>query len=126
LTALDNGTEIETVDYQVVGDDAWTQIALSGPSWGYVEKDSLVCDASDDYSQICTIKDKSGALSVMEEPNGVVYGELGNGIKVRPYDEMTVDGVTWAAIERFGSDNAIGWVFDAYIDCGEHDHSEDL
>jgi hypothetical protein len=124
LTTLENGVEIETVEYQTLEGQEWVQIALYAPSWGYVEKSQLNCNESDDYSEICTVASISGSLEVFEEASSASYsyGMLDTGNRVRPYDTVEIDGITWVAIERFSSDNVLGWVFASYIDCGEHEH----
>ena len=119
LTTLASGVEIEVVDYQAVEGKDWVLVAVAAPSWGYVVKDQLTCNESDDYSEICTVDTKKGSLQVLDNVDGVLYGTLENGVRVRPYDTIAVEGVTWVAIERFSTDNALGWVLNASINCGQ-------
>jgi len=122
LRTLENGTEVEVIDYQTVDGKDWVLVSLVAPSWGYVVKDQLSCNESDDYSEICTVDTKKGSLEVLDNVDGVLYGTLENGVRVRPYDTIEVEGVTWVAIERFSTDNELGWVLNASISCGEHEH----
>jgi hypothetical protein len=73
---------------------------------------------------ICTVVDPTGTpLNVREEPNGTILGTWDNGVRVRPYESVTHNGKTWRAVERFSDDNAIGWVFDPYLNCAEDGHA---
>jgi hypothetical protein len=121
VTTLDNGVEVEVIEYQAVEGKDWVLISLAAPSWGYVVKDQLACNEADDYSEICTVDAKKGALEVLDNVDGALYGTLENGVRVRPYDTIAVDGVTWVAIERFSTDNALGWVLNASLTCGQHE-----
>jgi hypothetical protein len=124
ITTLDNGVEVEVIDYQTFEDQEWVLIATSGPSWGYVVKDQLDCNESDDYSEICTIDAHKGLIEVFDNAEGgALNGTLDNGIRVRPYDTIEVGGVEWVAIDRYSDDNKLGWVFNSYLSCGEPDHA---
>lgn len=121
---LRKGAKVEVIEHQEHEGKTWALVSRYGADWGYVFGDYLICEGEDDYGKICTVADPTGTpLNVREEPNGTILGTWDNGVRVRPYEEVTHGGKLWYAVERFADDNAVGWVFDPYLGCeedGEH------
>ena len=69
LTTLENGVEIETIEYQTLEDQEWVLIALYAPSWGYVDKAQLNCNEFRRLQRNLHGSSVSGSLEVFEEAN---------------------------------------------------------
>jgi hypothetical protein len=124
IGALKNGMKIEVIEHQEADGQRWALVASYSSAWGYVFADYLDCSGSDEYGEICVVKDPTGTpLNVRDEPMGTINGTWDNGIRVRPYDTVEHDGKLWRAVERFSDDNAVGWVFDPYLSCEEDGHA---
>lgn len=120
LSTLKRGSIVEVVDHQQANGDRWALVASYGEAWGWVFGAYLNCAGEDELGRICTVADPTGTpLNIRQEPNGTVIGAWDNGVRVRPYEEQTVGGKVWYAVERFAGDNKQGWVFDAYLKCEE-------
>ena len=67
------------------------------------------------------MRDPTGTLlNVRREPNGPVIGAFRDGERVRRYGEsIEKNGRVWVQVARAPWDNALGYVFDAYLKCEE-------
>jgi uncharacterized protein YgiM (DUF1202 family) len=120
---LRKGVKVEVIEHQEHEGKRWALVAHYGAGWGYVFGDYLDCSGEDELGPVCTVKDPTGTpLNVRENPNGTILGTWDNGVRVRPYEEVTHNGKLWYAVERFADDNAVGWVFDPYLGCEEDVH----
>ena len=120
LSTLKKGSIVEFIEHQEHEGKRWALVARYAEAWGWVFGAYLSCSGTDELGKICTVADPTGTpLNVREEPNGKILGTWENGVRVRPYDEQTVNGKVWYAVERFADDNKAGWVFDAYLKCEE-------
>lgn len=120
LSTLRRGTKVEFIEHREHKGQRWALVAQYGESWGYVFGDYLKCDGADALGEICTVADPTGTpLNIRETPNGTILGTWDNGVRVRPYEQVSHNGKLWYAVERFADDNAVGWVFDAYLGCEE-------
>ena len=73
-----------------------------------------------DEAALCAVQDPTGTpLNVREQPNGAIYGQFRNGVKVRLIERKDHNGKAWALVERWSEDNVAGWVFDPYLKCEE-------
>jgi len=120
LATLKRGSIVEVIDHRTASGDRWALVASYAEAWGWVFGAYLACAGRDELGKICTVADPTGTpLNIREEPNGTILGTWDNGVRVRPYDQKTVNGKVWYAVERFADDNERGWVFDAYLACEE-------
>lgn len=120
LSTLRKGSVVEFIEHQEHQGKRWALVARYGEAWGWVFGAYLNCSGSDELGKICTVADPTGTpLNIREEPNGRILGTWENGVRVRPYDQQTVNGKAWYAVERYAEDNKAGWVFDAYLACEE-------
>jgi hypothetical protein len=123
VSTLRKGTKVEVITHEEHDGKRWAQIAHFGADYGYVFGNYLKCEGEDDYGKICTVADPTDTpLNVREAPNGAIMGTWNDGVRVRPYEEVTHEGKLWYAVERFADDNAVGWVFDPYLGCEEDEH----
>jgi uncharacterized protein YgiM (DUF1202 family) len=120
LSTLKKGSQVQFLEHKEENGKKWALISKYGEDGGWLFADYLKCSGEDEYGKICTVADPTGTpLNIREEPNGAIYGTYDNGVRVRPYDEKTVKGKKWVAVERLAEDNAAGWVFDPYLKCEE-------
>ena len=120
LSTLKKGSIVEFIEHRNHDGKRWALVARFGEAWGWVFGAYLNCSGKDELGNICTVADPTGTpLNIREEPNGAILGTWDNGVRVRPYEEKTVKGKAWYAVERFADDNVAGWVFDAYLKCEE-------
>lgn len=120
LSTLKKGAKVQFIEHKEKNGKKWALISKYGEDGGWLFAAYLKCNGSDEYGKICTVADPTGTpLNIREEPNGDIYGTYENGVRVRPYDEKTVKGKKWVAVERLAEDNAAGWVFDPYLKCEE-------
>jgi uncharacterized protein YgiM (DUF1202 family) len=120
LSTLKKGSKVEFIEHKEAKGKKWALIAKYSESWGYVFADYLKCSGTDELGKICTVKDPTGTpLNIREQPNGKILGTWANGVRVRPYEEKTLNGKSWVAVERLAEDNKAGWVFDPYLKCEE-------
>ena len=118
--SLRRGAKVEVVEHREHEGQRWALVARYGAAWGYVFGAYLDCSGADELGPVCTVEDPTGTpLNVRESPNGTILGTWDNGVRVRPYEEVTHNGKLWYAVERFADDNAVGWVFDPYLGCEE-------
>lgn len=130
-----NGTQLEFIDHQTINGQKWARVARFEPSSSALDVDSayvfgpyLKCEkpmksATPDATVLCTVADPTGSpLNLRTEANGQIIGTVRNGTKLRVNTVKTVGGKPWAVVERVASDNAIGWVFDAYMKCEQDGH----
>lgn len=125
LSTLRRGEKVEFIEHKESAGKRWALVASYAEASGWVFGAYLKCAGSDELGRICTVADPTGTpLNVREEPNGKILGTWKNGVRVRPYDERKLKGKIWHAVERLADDNAIGWVFDPYLQCEEdEDHA---
>jgi uncharacterized protein YgiM (DUF1202 family) len=122
LGTLKKGELVEFNEHKQVKGKKWALVSKFSEASGYVFGDYLKCKGRDGIGKICTVADPTGTpLNVRESPDGDIYGTWQNGIRVRPFEEVTVKGKKWYGVERLAEDNAIGWVFDPYLKCEEDD-----
>jgi hypothetical protein len=141
LKTLKDGEKIEIVDHQEVRGQRWARVAAFNPDDGLVieggwvfaqylrcrgETGGLPEDlmARDNGSEpvVCTVADPTGTpLNVRYPANGTIQGTVANGMTVRAAGRTVVNGKVWLFVEKFGADNAIGWVFDRYLACEEEE-----
>ncbi|MGL4490047.1 MAG: SH3 domain-containing protein [Rhizobiaceae bacterium] len=120
LSTLKKGSKVQFIEHREESGKKWALISKYGEDGGWLFAAYLKCEGADQYGEICTVADPTGTpLNVREEPNGAIYGTYENGVRVRPYEEKTVKGKKWVAVERFAEDNTAGWVFDPYLKCEE-------
>lgn len=120
LSTLKKGTKVEFIEHKEHKGKKWALVSKYSESWGYVFGAYLKCSGTDELGKICTVADPTGTpLNIREEPNGAILGTWENGVRVRPYEEKTLNGKKWYAVERFADDNKAGWVFDPYLSCEE-------
>ena len=129
LSTLRNGQKIEVVTHVKEKDQRWAQVAPinKGADSGWVFETYVLCRRSDadaeeteESAEICVVRDPTGTpLNVRKEPNGTVVGAFRDGERVRRYEEKLQDGQVWVQVARVPWDNALGYVFDAYLKCDE-------
>lgn len=68
----------------------------------------------------CKVADPTGTpLNTRDAPGGEVFATLRNGTTVRALAQTRHKGKQWVYVEKWTGDNAVGWVFDAYMACAE-------
>lgn len=68
----------------------------------------------------CTVADPTTTpLNARTDPGGEVFATLRNGTVVRAIAQRQYEGKQWIYVEKWSGDNAVGWVFDAYMACEE-------
>src|SRR5688572_16419258 len=60
IGALKNGMKIEVIEHQEADGQRWALVASYSSAWGYVFADYLDCSGSDEYGEICVVKDPTG------------------------------------------------------------------
>jgi hypothetical protein len=140
LATLKDGQVIEVVDHQDVDGKRWARIAAFNPDsavlsveGGWVFARYLRCDSSlnvlpSDFDTMrelrvaCTVNDPTGTpLNIRLEPRGEIDGTVRNGTNLRAAMLRRVNGQDWVWVEKWGEDNAIGWVYDPYLACEEEE-----
>lgn len=121
LTSLRDGQQVEVVEHQDVRGQRWAKIArFEAAGAGWVFAAYVTCRDQGDEAALCTVQDPTGTpLNVREQPNGAIYGQFRNGVKVRLIERKDHNGKAWALVERWSEDNVAGWVFDPYLKCEE-------
>jgi Bacterial SH3 domain len=103
-------------------DGAWVfgaYLDCKGTTLG-LPKDPYSGAAADPVS--CTVADPTGTpLNTRAEPGGEIFATLRNGTVVRAIAQTRHDGKQWVFVEKWTGDNAVGWVFDAYMACEEEE-----
>lgn len=130
-----NGTKLEFIDHQTINGQKWARVGRYDAASSALDVDSayvfgpfLKCEkpmasAMPDATVLCTVADPTGSpLNLRTDANGQIVGTVRNGTKLRVNTVKTVDGKPWAMVERMGSDNAVGWVFDANLKCEQDGH----
>jgi hypothetical protein len=130
-----NGTELEFVDHVEHESGRWARVARFRPDQdyltygeGFIFAAYLDCDERLPEGSLgreirCTVADPTGTpLNIRMEPNGEIVGSVRNGEVVRVYETVPHNGKLWAKAWRDPTDNAVGWVFDAYLQCEEDGH----
>ncbi len=70
----------------------------------------------------CKVADPTGTpLNTRDAPGGEVFATLRNGTTVRAIAQTQHAGKQWVYVEKWTGDNAVGWVFDAYMACAEEE-----
>lgn len=70
----------------------------------------------------CKVADPTGTpLNTRDAPGGEVFATLRNGTTVRAIAQGALEGKQWVYVEKWTGDNAVGWVFDAYMACAEEE-----
>ena len=68
----------------------------------------------------CKVADPTGTpLNTRDAPGGAIFATLRNGTTVRAIVQTRHEGKQWIYVEKWTGDNAVGWVFDAYMACAE-------
>lgn len=135
LGSAGNGTKLEFVDHVEHKGKLWARVArfeadaqiLAGEAGilflAYLDCGKTLAPGIHEDAVACTIKDPTGTpLNIRDAPNGNILGTVRNGETVRVYRVMEHKGKLWAEAYRDPSDNAVGWVFDAYLKCEEDAH----
>lgn len=130
-----NGTKLEFIDHQTVRGQKWARVGRYDPNAsifdvdaGIVFADYLVCEGRLDRARPeaevkCTVADPTGTpLNIRDKPNGRIMGSVRNGTVLRAAGLQMHNGRRWALVNKLPADNAIGWVFDAYMKCQEDTH----
>jgi hypothetical protein len=135
-----NGTELMFVEHREVDGKLWALVERFQK--GELEPDFdgawvygayLDCEggtealAEDPFSTAadpvsCRVADPTGTpLNVRAEPGGEIFATLRNGTVVRALGQRMHKGKPWLYVEKWSGDNAVGWVFDAYMACAEEE-----
>ncbi|MFM2390615.1 MAG: hypothetical protein RLZZ437_2170 [Pseudomonadota bacterium] len=134
-----NGTQLEFIEHQEVNGDRWALVARFNPGelssdlgGAWVFGAYITCDgttlglpaepySAEEFQAVsCTVTDPTGSpLNARGEPGGEIYATLRNGTVVQAVAQRQHAGKQWVFVEKWASDNAIGWVFDAYMACEE-------
>lgn len=127
-----NGTELEFIDHVEHNGSLWARVARFDPDadvltmeagilfLNYLDCDQELVPGTYEEAVACVVADPTGTpLNIRVEPNGDIMGTVRNGETVRVYRVMEDKGKLWAEAWRDPSDNAVGWVFDAYLKCEE-------
>jgi hypothetical protein len=100
-------------------DGAWVfgaYLNCAGPTAGLPE-DGF---ASVDAAVSCTVADPTDTLlNARADPGGEIFATLRDGTVVRALTQRMHEGRQWIYVEKWSGDNAVGWVFDAYMACEE-------
>lgn len=68
----------------------------------------------------CTVADPTDTpLNARAAPGGEIFATLRDGTVVRALALRMHAGKPWVFVEKWSGDNAVGWVFDAYMSCAE-------
>ncbi|WP_137112570.1 SH3 domain-containing protein [Rhodobacter sp. SY28-1] len=71
----------------------------------------------------CTVADPTDTpLNARAAPGGEIFATLRDGTVVRASARRMHEGKPWLYVEKWSGDNAVGWVFDAYM-AGAEDES---
>jgi hypothetical protein len=139
LANLKNGQKVEVIDHQRIRGQSWARIGRfsdgdlqSEIDAGWVFANYLRCaepvsalprDYPADVAAVeisCTVRDPTGTpLNVREAPGGAIAATLRNGTVVRAQMMKPHKGKPWVLVTKWAEDNAIGWVFDPYLQCEE-------
>ena len=121
LMTLKDGQQVEVLEHREVKGQRWALVAkFEAAGAGWVFGSYVKCRPDGENVDLCTVKDPTGTpLNVREEPNGPIYGQFRNGVKVRKLDTKMHNGKEWILVERIPEDNVAGWVFDPYLKCEE-------
>ncbi len=133
-----NGTELMFVEHREVDGKLWALVErfedgelVADFDGAWVFGDYLVCSGPTDalpaepYSTgaepvSCTVADPTDTpLNARAEPGGDVFATLRDGTVVRAAGQKMHKGKRWLYVEKWSGDNAVGWVFDAYMSCAE-------
>jgi hypothetical protein len=134
-----NGSQLEFIEHQEVNGQRWALVArfnagelLSDLGGAWVFGAYIACDGTtlglpaEPYSAgnvpavSCTVADPTGSpLNARYEPGGEIDSTLRNGTVVQAIAQRQHAGKQWVFVEKWSSDNAVGWVFDAYMACEE-------
>ncbi len=136
-----NGTRLAFLEHREVDGKTWALVErfhdgeLAADFDGaWVFGAYLTCDATtlglpqDPYSGTpsdpvsCTVADPTGTpLNTRMDPGGEIFATLRNGTVIRAIAQTQHDGAQWVFVEKWSGDNAVGWVFDAYMACEEQE-----
>ncbi|MGL4320047.1 MAG: SH3 domain-containing protein [Paracoccaceae bacterium] len=134
-----NGTQLEFIEHQDVNGERWALVArfnagelASDLGGAWVFGAYITCDgttlglpaepysAGDVQAVSCTVTDPTGSpLNARYEPGGEIDSTLRNGTVVQAIAQKQHAGDQWVFVEKWSSDNAVGWVFDAFMACEE-------
>lgn len=133
-----NGTELMFIEHREVDGQLWALVErfeageLAADFDGaWVFADYLDCKVAttglpdEPYSGTaapipCTVADPTSTpLNARAEPGGEVFATLRDGTVVRAAARRMHEGKAWLYVEKWSGDNAVGWVFDAYMACAE-------
>jgi len=125
LMTLRDGQKVEVLDHREARGQRWARVAkYEAAGAGWVFGSYVRCKPDGENLDICTVKDPTGTpLNVRSEPNGEIYGQFRNGVKVRKLESQTHNGREWILVERIPDDNVVGWVFDPYLKCEEDEEA---
>lgn len=130
-----NGTVLEFIDHIEHEGKPWARVAAFDPNveelnlgggylfGAYLDCDGQIQNATDNNEIFCQVADPTGTpLNVRDAPNGELLGSVQNDQIVRVYGHQMHNGKVWALAYRDVRDNAVGFVFDAYLKCEEDGH----
>ena len=140
VSAARNGTELVFVEHREVDGKLWALVERfqSGEmaadfDGAWVFGAYLNCDttttglppepyASEVDPIACKVADPTSTpLNTRDTPGGEIFATLRNGTTVRAIAQTRREGKQWVYVERWTGDNAVGWVFDAYMACAEEE-----
>jgi hypothetical protein len=133
-----NGTELMFVEHRDVGGKLWALVErfeagelatdfdgawvfgayldCTGPTKALPEEPY----SSETEPVSCTVADPTDTpLNARAEPGGEIFATLRDGTVVRALAQRMHEGKQWLYVEKWSGDNAVGWVFDAYMACEE-------
>ncbi len=136
-----NGTQLIFLEHSEVGGKTWALVERFDESELFPDFDGawvfgpyLACKGttlglpdqpySEDGTQpvSCTVTDPTGSpLNTRTEPGGDIFATLRNGTVVRAIAQTRHKGDQWVYVEKWSGDNAVGWVYDAYMECQEEE-----
>ena len=135
-----NGTELMFVEHREVDGKLWALVerfevgeleADFDGAWvfgAYLDCDGQTAGLPEEpYSTSakpvsCTVADPTNTpLNARAEPGGDIFATLRDGTVVRALGQQIHEGKPWIYVEKWSGDNAVGWVFDAYMACAEEE-----
>lgn len=138
--AAKNGTELMFVEHREVDGKLWALVErfhegemVTDFDGAWVFADYLDCAegaaalpeeafSTDAEPVSCTVADPTDTpLNARMDPGGEIFATLRDGTVVKALARRMHEGKPWLYVEKWSGDNAVGWVFDAYMACAEED-----